>query len=127
MLSFAIRIIVTLFLISFLDIFNETALAEGRMYEGTAEGPCIEWSNKRLKWPQTILGREKAKCRRRGTKPSKGTTTCRLKRTYINVVTGQRMFIYERAGTGLEDVTMSVDPSAGGACQRSYACDPFKN
>ena len=63
MLSFAIRIIVTLFLISFLDIFNETALAEGRMYEGTAEGPCIEWSNKRLKWPQTILGREKAKCR----------------------------------------------------------------
>jgi hypothetical protein len=49
MLSFAIRIVVTLFLISFLDIFNETALAEGRMYEGTAEGPCIEWSNKRLK------------------------------------------------------------------------------
>ena len=48
MLSFVIRIIVTLFLISFLDIFNETALAEGRMYEGTAEGPCIEWSNKRL-------------------------------------------------------------------------------
>ena len=47
--------------------------------------------------------------------------------SYMNVGTGQRMCIYERAGTGLEDVTMSVDPSAGGACQRSYACDPFKN
>ncbi len=115
------------FLISFVDVSDNLLLAEGRMYEGTAEGPCIEWSNKRLKWPQTILGLEKAKCRRRGTKPSKGTTTCRLKRSYINVGTGQRMCIYERAGTGLEDVTMSVDPSAGGACQRSYACDPFKN
>ena len=127
MLFFLKRIIVFFLIISFLDIVKEPVLAEGRMYEGTAEGPCIEWSNKRLKWPQTILGREKAKCRRRGTKPSKGTTTCRLKRTYINVGTGQRMCIYERAGTGLEDVTMSVDPSAGGACQRSYACDPFKN
>ena len=45
----------------------------------------------------------------------------------IDFGTGQRMCIYERAGTGLEDVTMSVDPSAGGACQRSYACDPLKN
>ncbi|MFL2813047.1 MAG: hypothetical protein ACJZ8H_04510 [Paracoccaceae bacterium] len=114
------------FLISFFDVLDKPLLAEGRMYEGSAEGPCIEWSNKRLKWPQTILGLEKAKCRRRGTKPSKGTTTCRLKRTYIDVGTKQRICVYERAGTGLEDVTMSVDPSAGGACQRSYACDPLK-
>ena len=106
---------------------TQLGYAAGRTYEVSAEGPCIEWSNKRLKWPQTILGREKAKCRRRGTKPSKGTTTCRLKRSYINIGTKQRMCIYERAGTGLEDVTMSVDPSAGGACQRSYACDPLKN
>mgnify|MGYP001159956643 FL=1 len=127
MLFFLKKIIVIILVIFFLDIIREPAFAEGRMYEGTAEGPCIEWSNKRLKWPQTILGREKAKCRRRGTKPSKGTTTCRLKRSYINIGTKQRMCIYERAGTGLEDVTMSVDPSAGGACQRSYACDPFKN
>ena len=126
MLFFATRIIVVVFLISFFDILDKSLLAEGRMYEGSAEGPCIEWSNKRLKWPQTILGLEKAKCRRRGTKPSKGTTTCRLKRTYIDVGTKQRICVYERAGTGLEDVTMSVDPSAGGACQRSYACDPLK-
>ena len=111
MLFFLKKIIVIILVIFFLDIIKEPAFAEGRMYEGTAEGPCIEWSNKRLKWPQTILGREKAKCRRRG----------------INIGTKQRMCIYERAGTGLEDVTMSVDPSAGGACQRSYACDPFKN
>ena len=126
MLIFTIRIIVMVFLMSFLDVLDKPLRAEGRMYEGSAEGPCIEWSNKRLKWPQTILGREKAKCRRRGTKPSKGTTTCRLKRTYIDVGTKQRICVYERAGTGLEDVTMSVDPSAGGACQRSYACDPLK-
>ena len=127
MLFFVTRIIVLALIISFLDVFDKPLVAEGRMYEGTAEGPCIEWSNKRLKWPQTILGREKAKCRRRGKKPSKGTTTCRLKRTYIDVGTKQRICIFERAGTGLEDVTMSVDPSAGGACQKSYACDPIKN
>ena len=127
MLFFVTRIIVLVLVISFFDVLNKPLVAEGRMYEGTAEGPCIEWSNKRLKWPQTILGREKAKCRRRGKKPSKGTTTCRLKRTYIDVGTKQRICIFERAGTGLEDVTMSVDPSAGGACQKSYACDPIKN
>jgi hypothetical protein len=96
----------------------------GKMYEGSADGPCIEWSNKRLTWPQTILGREKAKCRRRGKKPSDGMVTCRLKRMYINVGTKQRMCIYERAGFGLSDVTLSMDPI--GACQRSYACDPNK-
>jgi len=127
MLSNLTKHIVIFMLAVALLVPYDLAMAAGRMYEGTAEGPCIEWSNKRLKWPQTILGREKAKCRRRGTKPSKGTTTCRLKRSYINVGTKQRMCIYERAGTGLEDVTMSVDPSAGGACQRSYACDPLKN
>mgnify|MGYP000340779614 CR=1 FL=1 len=127
MLSDFIKKFIFLFVSFLLIIPTEVVLAAGRTYEGSAEGPCIEWSNKRLKWPQTILGREKAKCRRRGTKPSKGTTTCRLKRTYIDVGTKQRICVYERAGTGLEDVTMSVDPSAGGACQRSYACDPIKN
>ena len=127
MLSAFIKTLVVLFISLMFVVPSQRAAAAGRTYEGSAEGPCIEWSNKRLKWPQTILGREKAKCRRRGTKPSKGTTTCRLKRSYINIGTKQRMCIYERAGTGLEDVTMSVDPSAGGACQRSYACDPLKN
>ena len=127
MLSDFIKKFIFLFVSFLLTIPTEAVFAAGRTYEGSAEGPCIEWSNKRLKWPQTILGREKAKCRRRGTKPSKGTTTCRLKRTYIDVGTKQRICVYERAGTGLEDVTMSVDPSAGGACQRSYACDPIKN
>ena len=56
MLLFATRIIVMVFLISFFDVLDKPLLAEGRMYEGSAEGPCIEWSNKRLKWPQTILG-----------------------------------------------------------------------
>ena len=127
MLSAFIKTLVVLFISLMFVVPAQPTAAAGRTYEGSAEGPCIEWSNKRLKWPQTILGREKAKCRRRGTKPSKGTTTCRLKRSYINIGTKQRMCIYERAGTGLEDVTMSVDPSAGGACQRSYACDPLKN
>ena len=28
---------------------------------------CSLWDNLRLKWPQTIMGREKAKCRRKAT------------------------------------------------------------
>ena len=120
MLFFAIRIIFTVFLISFLDIFNETALAEGRMYEGTAEGPCIEWSNKRLKWPQTILGKLTAKCRIRAKRLSKGPVVCRLKRDYIDSETDERMCIYQRGGYNLGDATVSMPKTE--KCLKTYSC-----
>ena len=120
MLFFSIRIIVTVFLISFLDIFNETALAEGRMYEGTAEGPCIEWSNKRLKWPQTILGKFTAKCRIRAKRLSKGPVVCRLKRDYIDSETDERMCIYQRGGFNLGDATVSMPKTE--KCLKTYSC-----
>ena len=44
------------------------ALAEGRMYTGSAEGHCTEWSNKLLKWPQTSVGRKASECRIRAKK-----------------------------------------------------------
>ena len=41
-------------------------LAGGKTYQGKEESAhCTLWSTDRLKWPQTILGREKAECRRR--------------------------------------------------------------
>ena len=47
------------------------AFSEGRIYEGSEEkAHCSLWDNLRLKWPQTILGREKAKCRRKATPPT---------------------------------------------------------
>jgi len=74
MLFFLKKIIVIIIEIFFLDIIKGPAIAEGRKYKGTAEGRCIECANKRLRWRQKILGREKAKGRRRGTKLSKDTT-----------------------------------------------------
>ena len=47
------------------------AFSEGRIYEGSEEkAHCSLWDNLRLKWPQTILGREKAKCRRKAQPPT---------------------------------------------------------
>jgi len=56
-----------LFLIAFLMLsFHGTqpVLAGGKTYQGSeSSAHCTLWSNQRLKWPQTILGREKAECR----------------------------------------------------------------
>ena len=46
MLFFFIRINIAVLFLSLIDLSDKQSLAAGRTYEGTAEGPCIEWSNK---------------------------------------------------------------------------------
>ena len=98
-----------------------SALSEGRIYEGSEEkAHCSLWDNLRLKWPQTIMGREKAKCRRKATPPTQFSNICRLRRQYIDPETGSRMCVYMRQGRGLDDTSVSLSPSL--QCQRTYTC-----
>ncbi|MBP80179.1 MAG: hypothetical protein CL926_13030 [Deltaproteobacteria bacterium] len=97
------------------------ALAGGKTYQGKEESAhCTLWSTDRLKWPQTILGREKAECRRRAVDSSASNTQCRLLRTYIDAESGERICIYKRHGTGLEELTLSM--SAFLNCQTDFMC-----
>ena len=97
------------------------AFSEGRIYEGSEEkAHCSLWDNLRLKWPQTILGREKAKCRRKAKPPTQVKNICRLRRQYIDPETGSRMCVYMRQGRDLEDTSVSMSPSL--KCQRTYTC-----
>ena len=102
-------------------LMSGPALSEGRIYEGSEEkAHCSLWDNLRLKWPQTILGREKAKCRRKAKPPTQFANVCRLRRQYIDPETGSRMCVYMRQGRGLEDTSVSMSPSL--QCQRTYTC-----
>ncbi|MFL2823552.1 MAG: hypothetical protein ACJZ8A_05360 [Paracoccaceae bacterium] len=94
--------------------------AAGVYYDGTAQTHCTEWSNKRLKWPQTILGKFTAKCRIRAKRLSKGPVVCRLKRDYINSETGERMCVYQRGGFNLGDATVSMPKTE--KCLKTYSC-----
>ena len=97
------------------------AFSEGRIYEGSDDkAHCSLWDNLRLKWPQTILGREPAKCRRKATPPTQFSNICRLRRQYIDSETGSRMCVYMRQGRGLDDTVVSLSPSL--QCQRTYTC-----
>ena len=68
-------------------------LAAGRTYEGSGESAahCSLWSSERLRWPQTSVGREKQECRRRAVRPTSGVIQCRLRTSYIDKETGERM------------------------------------
>ena len=102
-------------------LMTGSALSEGRIYEGSEEkAHCSLWDNLRLKWPQTIMGREKAKCRRKATPPTQFSNICRLRRQYIDPETGSRMCVYMRQGRGLDDTSVSLSPSL--QCQRTYTC-----
>lgn len=108
--------VVTLGIVSPQQLF-----AGGKTYLGKGEAAhCTLWSNDRLKWPQTIMGRDKAECRRRAVDSSTTNTECRLIRTYIDKESGERMCIYKRHGTGLEQLTLSM--SAFLNCQRDFMC-----
>ena len=99
----------------------QPAFAGGKTYQGSeSSAHCTLWSNKRLKWPQTILGREKAECRRRAVDSSASNTQCRLLRTYIDAESGERNCIYKRNGTGLDQLTLSM--SAFLSCQTDFMC-----
>ena len=99
----------------------QSAFAGGRTYQGSeSSAHCTLWSTDRLRWPQTILGREKAECRRRAVDSSAGKTQCRLIKTYIDEESGERICIYKRHGTGLEELTLSM--SAFLNCQKDFIC-----
>ena len=99
----------------------QPALAGGKTYQGNeSSAHCTLWSKDRLRWPQTILGREKAECRRKAVDSSAGKTTCRLIKTYIDDDSGERICIYKRQGTGLEELSLSM--SAFLHCQQDFEC-----
>ena len=101
--------------------WTQPALAGGRTYQGSeSSAHCTLWSSDRLRWPQTILGREKAECRRRAVDSTAGKTQCRLIKTYIDKESGERICIYKRHGTGLEELTLSM--SAFLNCQKDFIC-----
>ena len=99
----------------------QPTLAGGKTYQGSeSSAHCTLWSKDRLRWPQTILGREKAECRRKAVDSSAGKTTCRLIKTYIDDESGERICIYKRQGTGLEELSLSM--SAFLHCQKDFEC-----
>ena len=99
----------------------QPALAGGKTYQGNeSSAHCTLWSKDRLRWPQTILGREKAECRRKAVDSSAGKTTCRLIKTYVDDDSGERICIYKRQGTGLEELSLSM--SAFLHCQKDFEC-----
>lgn len=99
----------------------QMASAEGRYYEGDPEAThCTLWDTLRLRWPQTTMGREKAKCRRKAVPPTKIAVICRLRTQYIDKDTGSRMCVYKKQGRGAEEEVVSLSPSLN--CQRTYRC-----
>ena len=99
----------------------QPAMAGGKTYQGSeSSAHCTLWSKDRLRWPQTILGREKAECRRKAVDSSAGKTTCRLIKTYVDDDSGERICIYKRQGTGLEELSLSM--SAFLHCQKDFEC-----
>ena len=102
---------------------NTPVLAAGRTYEGSGESAahCSLWSSERLRWPQTSVGREKKECRRRAVRPTRGVIQCRLRTSYIDEETGERMCIYQRGATGQGDMTTSMSKEF--SCERSISCN----
>jgi len=109
------------FVLLFSSYGVQPALAGGKTYQGSeSSAHCTLWSKDRLRWPQTILGREKAECRRKAVDSTAGKTTCRLIKTYIDDDSGERICIYKRQGTGLEELSLSM--SAFLHCQKDFEC-----
>ena len=105
----------------FIVMTNIPAFSEGRIYEGSEEkAHCTLWDTQRLRWPQTSMGREKTKCRRRALPPTVISKVCRLKRVGKDKETGQKLCIYSAQGRGDSDVTVPISPSL--SCQRTYSC-----
>ena len=116
-------ILISLTLVSLLWAANAKPVgAAGKTYEGSGESAahCSLWSSERLRWPQTSVGREKQECRRRAVRPTAGVIQCRLRKSYIDKETGERMCIYQRGATGQGDMTTSMSKEF--SCERSISC-----
>ena len=116
-------VVILFMVVSMLGIgFATPLLAAGKTYTGSGESAahCSLWSSDRLRWPQTSVGREKQECRRRAVKPTSGVIQCRLRTSYIDQETGERMCIYQRGATGQGDMTTSMSKEF--SCERSINC-----
>ena len=104
-------------------VSNTPVLAAAKTYSGAGESAahCSLWSTDRLRWPQTSVGREKQECRRRAVQPTSGVIQCRLRTSYIDEETGERMCIYQRGATGQGDMTTSMSKEF--SCERSISCN----
>ena len=117
-------VVILVMVFSFLGMTSASpASAAGRTYEGSGESAahCSLWSSDRLRWPQTSVGREKQECRRRAVRPTGGVIQCRLRTSYIDQETGERMCIYQRGATGQGDMTTSMSKEF--SCERSISCN----
>ena len=116
--------LLSMLVMSLLGVTSTSPLsAAGRTYEGSGESAahCSLWSSDRLRWPQTSVGREKQECRRRAVRPTSGVIQCRLRTSYIDQETGERMCIYQRGATGQGDMTTSMSKEF--SCERSISCN----
>ncbi|MEK9710626.1 MAG: hypothetical protein VW456_10345 [Alphaproteobacteria bacterium] len=117
-------VVILMMVVSFLGMtYASPVSAAGRTYEGSGESAahCSLWSSDRLRWPQTSVGREKQECRRRAVRPTGGVIQCRLRTSYVDQETGERMCIYERGATGQGDMTTSMSKEF--SCERSISCN----
>ena len=77
----------------------------------------------RLKWPQTIMGREKIKCRRRAVLSSEAPITCRFKSWKWNDDDPtQRMCTYVKAGSRMSTPEVTIVIENKGPCPKEYKC-----
>ena len=117
-------IVILFMVVSMLGVSSATPiLAAGKTYSGSGESAahCSLWSSDRLRWPQTSVGREKQECRRRAVQPTSGVIQCRLRTSYIDQESGERMCIYQRGATGQGDMTTSMSKEF--SCERSISCN----
>lgn len=116
--------VTVLAVVSLLEIaLDKPVLAASKTYSGSGESAahCSLWASDRLRWPQTSVGREKQECRRRAVQPTSGVIQCRLRTSYIDQETGERMCIYQRGATGQGDMTTSMSKEF--SCERSINCN----
>ena len=117
-------IVILFMVVSMLGVSSATpVLAAGKTYSGSGESAahCSLWASDRLRWPQTSVGREKQECRRRAVQPTSGVIQCRLRTSYIDQESGERMCIYQRGATGQGDMTTSMSKEF--SCERSISCN----
>ncbi len=112
-----------LFLITILSLISGLAYAEGRKYENKKEGHCTLWDTMRLKWPQTIMGREKIKCRRRAELLNTKPVLCRYKSWKWNEDDpNQRLCTYVKAGSNIDPPTTTIVIEDKGPCPKEFQC-----
>ena len=117
-------IVTLVVVVSLLEMaYDKSVQAAAKTYSGSGESGahCSLWSTDRLRWPQTSVGREKQECRRRALPPTSGVIQCRLRTSYIDEETGERMCIYQRGATGQGDMTTSMSKEF--SCERSISCN----